>query len=665
MKKRDLQNIISDIFDYSYTNSPIRVPAKTCKEVGKIMHVGMFFEEHLKKVPAYNFNLNELKQLQGDETDFCQEVADNIRNIYEQMNVQWGFYDDEIKFTNKNIGYIVGRLNNIYISNPEMDVFGDALEIFRSKWAKQEGGQFFTDQKVTSLAVKMIDFNPLNGDKLADLCAGTGGFLLAGLNHIKTIADSLNEDEKFVTSQAKFALKGYEIDHVVAELGNATLSGRIGSSDDVFIKVQNSLDKSILKQKYAKSATNPPFGAKISIQDTNILSQYELAKISNTNCNDLSIRSSKLFKRAPDILFIERNVDLLLDGGILAIVVPYQILSGPQTYYVRNWLLKNTKIISVIDLPAETFQPHTGTKTCLLVIEKLKNPLLSIKDCIDYDVFMACPKWIGHDRRGNTVFKKEIDGTETHEVLTDFPELESSYLFYKKNGTLSPEYKSAYIVSSKDIINDNLLKLNAAYYNPCHTTSKCNINQDKFNLISLADLTEKIFFPGRFKRNYVEYYDQAIPFLGGANITQMIDHTEKWLRHDDPKLQHLTVKKGWLLITRSGTTGIVSSVPDHWDGYAISEHVIRIIPNYKIDPAYILAYLKTPQCQAVLAQGIYGSVIDEITPETIQDILIPVPKDQKIYQNIVDRITISENARSKALENMYGAIKELTIEVGY
>ena len=665
MNSKEVQKCIVDIFDYAYTNSPIRIPSDTCREVGKILHVGMYLEEHSKKIPAFDLTSSEQKLLlHGKITDLHSQISMSVRSQYKNMNDQWGLYSDEIRFTDLNIGYIVGKLNGIYISDPDRDVFGDALEIFRSQWAKQEGGQFFTDQKVTSLALRMIDFDPSKSDQIVDLCAGTGGFLLAGLNQIKRIADKKNKDEFFVTSEAKKSLFGFEIDESVVTLGNSTLSARTGSSNDVFITQANSLDKSKVKRKFSKAATNPPFGAKITIQDENILAQYQLAKISNANCNDRSIKSTKTFKRAPDILFVERNVDVLIEGvGQLAIVLPYQIMSGPETYYVRNWLLKNTKILAVIDLPAETFQPHTGTKTCLLVLERLKAPILSIDDVDDYSIFMACPRWIGHDRRGNAVYKKNIDGSLSDEILTDFPELEKAFDYYMLHGYTSDDYKNSYIVSSKTIIEDNLLKFNAAFYNPHNQTKMDNINKEKFDFKLLSSLVDRVFYPGRFKRDYVDKYEHAVPFLGGANITQMIDSTSKWLRHDDPKLEGLAVKEGWILITRSGTTGIVSSVPSRWDGYAISEHVIRIVPSEKVDPEYILAYLKTPQCQAALAQGIFGSVIDEITPETIENIRVPIPKDRALYDAIVKKVRAAEKYRSLALVDMYGAIDDLMVEL--
>ncbi len=658
----DTQKIILDIFDYAYTNSTIRVPATTCKEVGKILHVGMFIEEHLKKIPGFSYSDKEIKELQGKETKLSTEVSNFTREMYERMNEKWNLYDDSIIFDDISVSYIVGKLSNIYISDPNKDVFGDALELFRSRWAKQEGGQFFTHQKVTSLALSMISFSVENNDELVDICSGTGGFLLAALNKIKKEATKIGKDEKYITNHARRALHGFEIDESVVDLGNATLSSRTGSSNDIFIEQANSLDKRSIKRKYSKAATNPPFGAKISIQDEEILSQYQLSKLSNSNCNSLKTQSTKNFKRAPDILFVERNIDILKPGGLLAIVLPYQILSGPQTYFVRNWILKNTKIISVIDLPSVTFQPHTGTKTCLLVVEKLSEPLISLED-IDYDIFMACPKWIGHDRRGNLVFKKGIDGKETNEILSDFCELELAFQEYQETGKASNNYEHCYVVNSKSILNDELLKLNAAFYNPEHLKKIDKINQDNFEMVQLSSLVERIFFPGRFKRNYVDKYEQAVPFLGGTNITQMISHTDKWLRHDDPKLKQLAVKKGWILITRSGTTGVISSVPSYWDGFAISDHVIRIVPNNKIDPYYLLAFLKTPQCQAALTQGIFGSVIDEITPETIQNIQVPIPKDKELYKSISNLVRESEEARSSSLLNFYNAIDKLAIEL--
>jgi len=660
----DLQERINNIYDYAYTNSPVRTPTTIGREVGKILHIGMYIEEVEKVKPAFSFNKQELKMLNGEENSFSLDLYNKILDKYKLMNENWGIYTDQLLFNTQNIAYICGKLNDILISDHNRDVFGDTLEVFRSKWIKQEGGQFFTDQKVTSLAMHLLGFDPRNGDDLVDLCSGTGGFLLAGLKHIKNLVEEDSDaTEHEIIELAKKSLKGQEIDGEVAKVGNATLAARLGGSNTDFINNGNSLDINSFKEQeniqfgeHLCAATNPPFGAKITIKDTSILNQYELAKISNSH---LDSTKSQLYRRAPDILFIEQNIKLLKPGiGKLAIVIPYQALSGPQTQYVRNWVLKNAKLLAVIDLPSETFQPHTGTKTALVLLERRKKPLDNLDSIKNEKVFMSVPRWIGHDRRGNPVYKQAPDGKLTNEILSDFDDVKNAYFAYINKKDFSNIHEHSFVMSCKNIIDDSLLRINAQFYiNAEDVFLKDNSN---FTTEKIKNVVKRIFYPGRFKRSYVDKYDRAVPFLGGSNITQLIIETDKWFRHDDPKLEQLCVEEGWLLVTRSGTTGIVSSVPKSWDGVAMSEHVIRIVPdNEKLDSGYLLAFLKTEYCQKQIAKGVFGSVIDEITPESIGEIEVLIPKNEEIMSNLILQMKKAEIAKEAAISNLYQTVGEL------
>ena len=111
-----------------------------------------------------------------------------------QMNELWNFYavEDGLNLSDFDITYTCCQLNGVIVSDKTRDVFGDAIEIFRGQWAKQIGGQFFTDGLVTKLAMELLDFDPRKGDDLVDICSGTGGFLLAGLNHIRELLEKEN-----------------------------------------------------------------------------------------------------------------------------------------------------------------------------------------------------------------------------------------------------------------------------------------------------------------------------------------------------------------------------------------------------------------------------------------------------------------------------------------
>ncbi len=684
----DLQQHIYRIYDHLYANAPVRTPAGIATEVGKILHTAMYLEENRgasssnieSDYAAFNYYPHQTKKLfQGDET-LCTDVAKQVRKGFSAMNKSWRIYqsNEQINLADSDIGYTCAQLSGIVISDRNRDVFGDALEIFRGIWAKREGGQFFTDQRVTSLAMVLLDFDPRKGDDLVDISAGTGGFLLAGLNQIRSLLDSEGKkiaQESKLLEVASASLKGQEVDPAVCEIANATLKSRLSNSPYPFVTLGDSLktsdfdsnsNKHIRYNTHLCAATNPPFGTKITIKDINILKSYELARTQarNITINSLFEDDAKVSNRAPDILFIEQNVKLLKPGtGRLAIVVPYQILSGPQTLFVREWLLRHTEILAVIDLPAETFQPHTGTKAGLLVVKRRPQPLDDLSNVEDRDVFMSMPRWIGHDRRGNPMYRRSSDGSSNSEILSDFNLVEDAFREYQQGKDPSSIHPESFKIRLSDILNDSVYHLNALFHRHNHIDKIQEKKSKKWRYVKVREVVERIFFPTRFKRNYIDYYAGAVPFLGGTNISQMIITTDKWLRHDDPYLENLRVRAGWILITRSGSTGIVSSVPEAWDGYAMSEHIIRIVPNpMKLDPRYIQAFLRTKYAQGVISRGVFGSVIDEITPEYIGEIDIPVPRSESLMQKIIDEVHRAEVARNTAIESLLESVEQLNQE---
>lgn len=667
MTNAKLQKAVTNIYNHLYANSEKKTPHGISTEVGKILHTGMYLEEYTLNKPAFAFTKQEEKLTLEKQLKI---FSTKIKSHFEEMNKKWEIYKkgEGINLKDFDIAYTCIQLNGIEISDPKKDVFGDSLEIFRSQWAKQAGGQFFTDSLVTRLAMKLLNFDPRNGDDLVDVCSGTGGFLLAGLNHIKTLlqnnSSNNNGTEKEIITLAKKSIFGQEYDKEVCSIANSTLRARVGDKTHKFVTQGDSLEHNTFllpesRIKYNSHSCvvgNPPFGTKITIKDTKILEHYELAKV-KARQNEKS--PSKITPRAPDILFLEQNIKLLKpSSGRLSLVVPYQILSGPQALYIRKWVLLNTIITSVIDLPADTFQPHTGTKGCLLTLKRRETPLNDVSEIEPYDIFMSTPKWIGHDRRGNPIFKKNINGKTTNEILTDFNELEQAYETYLKNKDFNKIHEESFVISVKDVLSSSLLQLNAQYHKP--STQFIHFDEKSWNKVKLKDISENIFYPSRFTRNYVDYFPGAIPFYGGKEIIQMVVDGTKWISPSHPKLKDLEVKTGWLLITRSGTTGVVSIVPEAWDGYTMSEHVIRIIPkNDKINPYYILAFLKTKYCQSLISKGVYGSVIDSITPDFIGNIEIMIPKDEKLYVEISKKSQESEKMRNNALLYSHDSINTL------
>ena len=409
--------------------------------------------------------------------------------------------------------------------------------------------------------------------------------------------------------------------------------------------------------------TNPPFGTKIDDTRDYVLEKYELGhKLAN------GVPTKELLDgQDPDKLFVERDIFYLKDatdiedGGRMVIVLPKQNLSGAQEESIefRKWLLSKVQITAIVDLPREAFQPHTGTKTSLVFLKKVKN----IPD--DYSIFMAVSEAVGHDRRGNPLYKKDSSGMnllddEGKEVIwNDLPQIYEQWKKYSLSGTVGEmegeHGPSCFVVHSKQIMSDTARRIDAWYWDPNKNNLakelEESIGEEITEIVRLGDLVVEhgIFYPGRHKRNYVEAGTESVPFYSGTQILQIRPFDLQYQPKDyKPAAKHY-VEKDWILITRSGSTGRVVMVTDSMSGTMVSEHVIRVICDENlIDPYYVYAYLSTDKIGKILLEkGIYASVVDHITPDFVATIPIPRLKPEK-EKEIADKIREAEAKRDEA-----------------
>jgi type I restriction enzyme M protein len=173
--------------------------------------------------------------------------------------------------------------------------------------------------------------------------------------------------------------------------------------------------------------TNPPFGAKIPIDDERILRQFDLARRWFRDEQGRLIPGPNLQSRvAPEVLFVERCVKWVKPGtGRVAIVLPDGILGNPDSEYIRVWILQQCQVLASVDLPVEAFLPQVGVQASLLFLRRKSQAEMdaeALGQVPDYPVFMAIAENVGHDRRGNDIYKRDPDGAEifftrTYDVL--------------------------------------------------------------------------------------------------------------------------------------------------------------------------------------------------------------------------------------------------------
>ena len=361
------------------------------------------------------------------------ELFNNVKRKYKEVLD----YNDTITLDANSVAYVVGELQNYCLIEAERDIIADAFETFIGHALKGGQGQFFTPRNVVKMMVDILD--PDDEDLIIDPACGSGGFLIEALRHVWRKLDAEGEKYHWTKSslqeeKMKYALyniKGIDKDYFLAKVAKAYMALIGDGKSGIFC--EDSLDnpqnwnlktrQEIKLGEFSVLLTNPPFGSKIPVRGEEKLKQYELGHKWKLNKQTEEWEKGKLKdKEAPQILFIERCLQLLKDGGRMAIVLPDGIYGNESLTYIRQWLLKQGRIVAIIDVPIETFMPNTSTKTSILIFQKLKK-----KDIPqDYPIFMAVAETCGHDRRG-----KETKDDDIKQIANEFKKwaIENNFKF--------------------------------------------------------------------------------------------------------------------------------------------------------------------------------------------------------------------------------------------
>jgi type I restriction enzyme S subunit len=151
------------------------------------------------------------------------------------------------------------------------------------------------------------------------------------------------------------------------------------------------------------------------------------------------------------------------------------------------------------------------------------------------------------------------------------------------------------------------------------------IHACKWGIISLKELLENAYYPGRFKRVYCDTVN-GIPFYMPSQLTDIYPKPDKFISSlTKCNISVLRLKKGDILLTRSGTIGSVTLVSKTLEDTVFSDDVIRITTNNNVDIGFLYIYLKSKIGNTILQTNGYGSVITHIEPEHLSDIPVPKP----------------------------------------
>jgi type I restriction enzyme M protein len=250
------------------------------------------------------------------------------------------------------------EIDNFKHSNS--DDIGDAYEyLLQITGAQGDVGQFRTPRHIIKFIVEAI--NPTKNDSVLDPAVGTAGFLIAAYNHVKHHHDGVDDitglptdTEKRLTSDELDKLHknyhGFDIDPTMVRTAKVNMYLHGFKTPD--IKNHDSLSsEDYWNERYDVILANPPFMS----PKGGIKPHDKFGIVAN---------------RA-EVLFVDYIASHLKPTGRAGIVVPEGIIfqSGKAYKELRKNLVENY-LYTVVSLPAGVFQPYSGVKTSILLLDK-------------------------------------------------------------------------------------------------------------------------------------------------------------------------------------------------------------------------------------------------------------------------------------------------------
>lgn len=425
----ELKSVFEVCHNYIYANEGL-LKEKVFNEVLKLIFIKMADEKKSDPKCGFRITDKELKELEeGKENAFRERIL----NLFSEVKTRYGdvFNDpnERINLRPLTIAFIVSQFQKYSLINTEADVKGTAFQTFVYAHQRGERGEFFTPHPIVELAVKML--NPKDDEKFIDPACGSGGFLVRGMNYIKKkfISDNPHRKDRandFLREYAHAFISGIDINPDLAKVAKMHMilydDGHTGIFSANALDNWNAVLRTAQEMGVPRAIqprpntfqvlmTNPPFGTKGKVTNKRILEDFDLGHKWKKEDGKWSKTSKISDGQVPDILFIERCLELLKNQGRMAIVLPDGDLTNQNTEYVREFIKQKARLMAVVSLPPETFIPHgTGVKASVLFLQKLPEEELEKLKKHDYSIFMAICEKIGYDVRGRTLYKKDEKG---------------------------------------------------------------------------------------------------------------------------------------------------------------------------------------------------------------------------------------------------------------
>lgn len=495
---------------------------------------------------------------------------------------------------------------------------GNAFEYLLSIMGSQgDAGQFRTPRHIIDMMVEITA--PRKDESILDPACGTAGFLISAYKYIQSQNKDENGKSTLSPDDKKRLMEnfaGYDISPDMVRLSrvNMYLHGFVNpniSEYDTLTSEEKWTDN------YDVIFANPPF-----MTPKGGITPHSRYRVS---------------AKRSEVLFVDYIAEHLNPNGRAAIIVPEGIVFQSQTAYknLRQFLVDEGYLYGVISLPAGVFNPYSGVKTSILLIDKIlakqKDSILFVK--LNNDGFD-----LGAQRR-------EIKGSEIPDVVNIFKD-------YRK-GISVEDRENVVIAKKSDIAEQDYILVGERYFKTVAVSGE-------YPLVRISDVCTVVSgfgFPNELQgeaAGTIPFYkvsdmntagNEAIMHSSNNYVSEKVANQQHWIPFSANSV--IFPKIGAAIATNKKRMLSVDSLFDN--------NVMGITCSPKIKKEYLYYLL----CSMELIQWASQSNPPSIRKTTVEDSLIPLPP-LTVQEEIVSEIgryqKIIDGAR-QVVENYKPTVK--------
>lgn len=417
MLSREIQNKVQNLWDRLWS-AGFSNPISAIEQISYLLFMNRL--ENFNSSVDNKYKWSDYSKLKNDK-----ELVGRVKNVFQFVKTELSKEDEPFAQAMSNASFDLDNpsvlrnamefIDSIYddieneIKNKNQhfhDIQGDVYEhLLKHTSEAGKNGQFRTPRHIIHMMTALLD--PDLDGKILDLASGSGGFLVGAYQYLITkYSKTAKPDDdglmkgtdggKLTKSQRKKleeeTFYGFDIDRTMVRIGvmNLMMHGILKphivyldslstayekwEADRLSVtldpKDKKSLANSALQGQFKYIMANPPFTGKI---DSPGVSE-NLDRIYPPVYEDKEETKRKKQTVQSELLFLERMVYMLDEGGRAAVIVPEGVLfnSGKAHKAVREILMTDCNLDGVISMPSGVFQPYTGVKTSILLFTKRK-----------------------------------------------------------------------------------------------------------------------------------------------------------------------------------------------------------------------------------------------------------------------------------------------------